>query len=91
VTNLKPSDLPKFLRPSEKAEERLGLALVNREKKIQQLQADLDELTDAILENAPECMDGDQAAVSLAIEYVRSLEGDGGGLNGHRDECTCFS
>jgi hypothetical protein len=68
-----------------------ALALANRDKRIEQLQRDLDELTDAVLQYAPECMDGDEAAYSLAIKYVRSLEGDGGGLNGHRDDCTCFS
>jgi hypothetical protein len=68
------------------------LALANRDKKIAQLQGDLDELTDAILENAPECMDGDAAAVSIAIDYVRSLEGVGqGAFAGHRDECNCFA
>lgn len=68
-----------------------ALALANRDKRIEQLQRDLDELTDAVLENAPLCMDGDEAAVSLAIKYVRSLEAVGqGAFAGHRDECTCF-
>lgn len=44
-----------------------------------------------ILHGAPECMDGDAAAEAIALDYVRSLEGEGGGMTGHRADCGCWS
>lgn len=60
----------------------------------QQLKEQEDEHTtfiNEVLQGAPECMDGDASGESIALDYVRSLEGLGGGMSGHREECGCWS
>lgn len=55
------------------------------------LQDRLDELVNGILNLAPECWDGDAAAESLALDFVRSLVGElPSTVPGHRDDCNCF-
>ncbi len=49
------------------------------------------DFVNKILIGAPECMDDDAAAEVIALDYVASLEGQGGGMTGHREECRCFS
>lgn len=54
------------------------------------VEQDHTEFVNDVLANAPECMDGDAAGESIALDYVRSLEGEGGGMTGHREDCNCW-
>lgn len=69
-----------------------GLELARHITEKADLQDRLDELVNGILNLAPECWDGDEAAESLALDFVRSLVGElPSSVPGHRDECTCFA
>jgi hypothetical protein len=57
---------------------------------ISKIEEEHSEFVNEILKGAPECMDGDASGESIALDYVRSLEGQGSGMSGHRDDCTCW-
>jgi len=59
-------------------------------KEISDLTDQHNEFVNDVLKNAPECMDGDASGESIALDYVASLEGEGGGMTGHREDCGCF-
>lgn len=55
-------------------------------------QDDYRTFVDQILSGSPECwVDETDPATVVALEYVESLEGTGGGMNGHRESCGCWS
>lgn len=57
----------------------------------QAAQDDHTEFVNQVLSGAPECMDDDASAESIALDYVASLEGQGGSVTGHREDCGCWS
>lgn len=69
---------------------RLQLVIDGLNQKIRELEDDHQTFVNEVLQFAPECMDGDASGESIAIDYVRSLEGEGGGMTGHREDCNCF-
>lgn len=73
-------------------EDRLGNAIVARELDIQRLTNERDELLTQLMCNAPDCWEDfePQGQNSMAVAYVRSLEGEGDSMAGHTDECQCF-
>lgn len=45
-----------------------------------------------VLSGSPECwVDETDPATVVALDYVASLEGQGGSMNGHRENCGCWS
>lgn len=62
-----------------------------RDRLAAELQSRLDDLTESILNLAPECWDGDESAEWLAVEFVKSLIGDRpSDYAGHRCDGVCF-
>ena len=76
---------------------RLRAQLAERDKTITYLRGQVteaekiqNETVDEILNLAPECWDGDEAACSLAINFVKSLTSNTTEMTGHRDGCNCW-
>jgi len=59
-------------------------------KELGEAQDLLNETISEILNQAPECWDGDAFAGQIAIDFVNSLINGTTSTPGHRDDCTCF-
>jgi hypothetical protein len=59
-------------------------------KELGEAQDLLNETINEILNQAPECWDGDAFAGQIAIDFVNSLVNGTTSMPGHRDDCTCF-
>lgn len=71
---------------------RLRAELDAANMKIRLTKADHVDFVDKVLISAPECwVDETDPATVVALDYVASLEGQGGGMNGHREGCRCYS